>query len=82
MTTKKQWRAFSDKMGYEGGIGEMLEYGGAAIFPEEVRPAAEAVALAMTNLRTELKKCGLNENGEFEGDDDDETEEDEDNEDE
>ena len=71
MTTPREWNEFANKMDWEGGMYDVLEYGGPNIFPEEAREAAQAFAAA-----GEVLHAILDANGAFDPhpDDDDEDE--------
>ncbi len=65
-TSADEWREFADKLEWEGGIAGLLEYGGSAAFPEEVREAAHAVEVAIKELSTQLGRHGVEDYAEEE----------------
>lgn len=50
MTGPVGWGGFLDKLDWEGGIVEMLEYGGPDAFPDELRADATIVRDALRRM--------------------------------
>ena len=50
-----EWDEFIEKMDYEGGIIDMLSWGGSDCFPEEIRPAARDIEQALQEIHVHLQ---------------------------
>ena len=50
MTDLQTWKAFLEKMDWEGGVVEMLTYGGPAVFPSELREDAQLILDALERI--------------------------------
>jgi hypothetical protein len=72
MTTAREWNEFANKMDWEGGMYDVLEYGGVDIFPEEAREAATAFQEAAGVLRAILDEHGAFDPKEIDESDEDE----------
>lgn len=48
--TKEEFERFINKLEHEGGIEELLQYGGPQVFPLELRALAEDADAALTAL--------------------------------
>jgi hypothetical protein len=74
MTTKREWNEFANKMDWEGGMYDVLVYGGPDIFPEEAREAAREFQKAADALHTILDARGAFDPQEIDEDEPDEVE--------
>jgi hypothetical protein len=59
VTSPEAWEEFKEKLDWEGGIEDLLTYGGPDMFPPEVRTEATAVDDAITALRAVLTTHGV-----------------------
>ena len=59
VTSESEWQEFAIRLEWEGGIAGLLESGGPAAFPEEVREAALKVAEAISILGVQLGEHGV-----------------------
>lgn len=58
MTGDEKFQEFLDKMDHEGGIVEMLGWGGVRCFPEQLRPDAQIINDAVKRIESIIADLG------------------------